>query len=97
MLINGVKCAQVCAIPFQPNGADARLQAATKEMEMNASEYVDTTQLARHTGIAASTWNKRRVTGDSPRWSKIGARVIYRLADVEKWIEERARRSTSDA
>tara|TARA_R110002124_G_scaffold183210_1_gene350610 strand:+ start:1552 stop:1752 length:201 start_codon:yes stop_codon:yes gene_type:complete len=66
-------------------------------MEMNASEYVDTTQLARHTGIAASTWNKRRVTGDSPRWSKIGARVIYRLADVEKWIEERARRSTSDA
>jgi predicted DNA-binding transcriptional regulator AlpA len=59
-------------------------------------DYVDTTTLASRTGIAASTWCKRRVTGDTPKFLKIGTRVLYRLADVEKWMEAHARDSTSD-
>jgi predicted DNA-binding transcriptional regulator AlpA len=64
---------------------------------MDKTEYVDTPRLALHTGIAASTWNKRRGTGDTPPFMKIGSRVLYRLADVDKWMEARARNSTSDS
>ena len=77
-------------------GADGP-QEAWKGTCMDRTEYVDTSRLALHTGIAASTWSKRRCTGDTPNFYKIGARVLYRLADVEKWMEARARNSTSDA
>ena len=58
---------------------------------------INTSQLALRTGIAASTWNKRRLTGDSPPHVKIGRRVLYRWTDVEAWLESKLRHSTSDA
>lgn len=58
---------------------------------------IDTNELAEKTGIAASTWNKRRLTGDSPPHMKIGRRVLYRWSDVEAWLEGKLRQSTSDA
>lgn len=58
--------------------------------------FLDTTQLSERTGVAASTWNKRRLTGDSPPHVKIGRRVLYRWSDVEEWIESKLRHSTSD-
>lgn len=62
-----------------------------------ASEYLNTQQLAEHTGIAASTWCKRRVTGDGPAYIKAGRLVLYRWPDVEAWFAKQARTSTSDA
>lgn len=61
------------------------------------SKLIDTEQLAMRTGIAASTWTKRRLTGDSPPHIKIGRRVLYRWSDVEAWLKTKLRRSTSDA
>ncbi|MEE2526234.1 helix-turn-helix domain-containing protein [Hyphobacterium sp. HN65] len=58
--------------------------------------YVDTSRLAEHTGIAASTWTKRRLTGDGPHFIKIGRRVLYRWSDVEAWFEQHLQASTSD-
>lgn len=58
---------------------------------------IDTGTLALRTGIAASTWNKRRLTGDSPPHVKIGRRVLYRWSDVEAWLDSKLRHSTSDA
>ena len=61
------------------------------------TQYIDTERLAALTGIAASTWSKRRLTGDSPPFRKVGRRVLYHWADVEAWLDGCVRQSTSDA
>jgi predicted DNA-binding transcriptional regulator AlpA len=64
---------------------------------MNPNEYVDVKGLAAITGISASTWNKRRLTGDTPPFSKIGKSVRYHVPIVRAWMDERMRRSTSES
>ena len=63
---------------------------------MDHQEYVDTRKLAEITGISISTWNKRRVSGDTPTFTKIGKSVRYHVPTVKAWLAERVRRSTSD-
>lgn len=63
---------------------------------MLPNEYVDTRGLAKITGISVSTWNKRRLTGDTPPYTKIGKSVRYHVATVKTWMEEHQRRSTSE-
>jgi len=63
---------------------------------MDFKEYVTTYELADLTGISASTWNKRRLTGDSPLFVKVGKSVRYHVPTAKAWLAERARRSTSD-
>lgn len=62
---------------------------------MDRDEFVNVQKLAEITGISASTWNKRRLTGDTPPFSKIGRSVRYHIPTVKEWMAERARRSTS--
>jgi predicted DNA-binding transcriptional regulator AlpA len=64
---------------------------------MPPNEFVDVKGLAAITGISASTWNKRRLTGDTPPFSKIGKSVRYHIPTVKAWMNERVRRSTSDS
>ena len=45
------------------------------ESDIAPGDYLTVGQLAQVTGISASTWNKRRVTGDSPPFSKVGRRI----------------------
>lgn len=59
--------------------------------------FIDTQRLSGLTGIAASTWNKKRLSGDGPAFIKAGRRVLYRWSDVEAWLLDQQRRSTSDA
>ena len=64
---------------------------------MHHHEYVDTRKLAEIAGISASTWNKRRLTGDAPPFTKIGKSVRYHIPTVREWMNERMRRSTSQS
>jgi predicted DNA-binding transcriptional regulator AlpA len=64
---------------------------------MSPNEYVDTRKLAEITGISASTWNKRRLTGDTPPFMKVGKSVRYHVPTVRAWLAERVRRSTSES
>ena len=59
-------------------------------------EYVDVNGLAELTGISASTWNKRRLTGDSPPFVRVGRSVRYHVPTSRAWLTARQRRSTSD-
>lgn len=59
-------------------------------------QYLDTKALAGRTGLSASYWNQTRLRGDGPEFLKIGRRVLYRWADVEAWLAERRRQSTSE-
>jgi excisionase family DNA binding protein len=43
-----------------------------------------------------STLNKLRVTGGGPRYVKIGGKILYDQRDLDKWIEDHKRNSTSD-
>lgn len=51
---------------------------------------------ASYTGLSVSTLNKLRVFGGGPIFYKLGRRVAYDTADLEAWLAERRRRSTSD-
>lgn len=62
----------------------------------NSGEYLDVNDLERLTKISKSTWDKKRLTGDGPRFIKIGRAVRYRLSDVEAWLAAHAVSSTSE-
>lgn len=64
---------------------------------MNHLTFHDTARLAAVTGISESTWNKRRLRGDGPAFLKVGRRVLYRWCDVETWLLQQTKSSTSDA
>lgn len=47
-------------------------------------------------GLSASTLNKWRVQGCGPRYVKLGRAVLYRVEDLDRWLQEHTRSSTSD-
>jgi len=52
---------------------------------------------AEYIALKESTLEKLRCSGGGPRFVKLGARAIgYDIADLDLWIEERKRGSTSD-
>jgi predicted DNA-binding transcriptional regulator AlpA len=64
---------------------------------MNTSNCLLTeTQVAILIGRAVPTLQKDRVHGTGPRYVKLGRLVRYRPADVETWLAERTRKSTSE-
>ena len=56
---------------------------------------LNTVEAADYCGSSASTFEKLRLHGSGPIYSKIG-RVVYRLADLDEWLAANRRRSTSD-
>lgn len=67
----------------------------------NATEkplpMLHTRDAADYCGSTASTFEKLRLNGGGPVYSKIGRRVVYRLADLDEWLAANRRRSTSDS
>lgn len=61
------------------------------------SEKVNVGALAKLTGLAASTLNKLRLTGEGPPYLKLGRRVVYDVAAVNEWMASKTRRSTSQS
>ncbi len=46
--------------------------------------------------LSERTLERLRLTGGGPRFAKAGRRVVYRVEDLEAWITERLRHSTSE-
>lgn len=57
---------------------------------------LNTHAAAAYSGLARSTLEKLRVFGGGPHYIKIGRRVVYDLTDLEQWLGNHRRRSTSD-
>ena len=53
--------------------------------------YIDERELARRTTLAPRTLQLMRRNGGGPPFAKLGGRVVYKWADVERWIQERTR------
>jgi excisionase family DNA binding protein len=56
---------------------------------------LDTAEAAEYLGLGKSTLDKLRVTGGGPAFFKVGARVVYDSADLDAWIAQHRRSSTS--
>lgn len=52
---------------------------------------VDEQELSRLTTLSRTTLATMRRKGGGPKFAKLGHRIVYRLADVERWIEEHTR------
>lgn len=51
---------------------------------------------ARYLGLSTSVLAKMRMRGDGPPFIKMGRRVvIYRLADLVAWMDDRQRMTTA--
>ena len=57
---------------------------------------LDATEAAHCLGLSQSTLAKLRLTGNGPAYCKLGRRVVYRREDLEAWLAENRRRSTSE-
>ncbi len=58
--------------------------------------YLRTQEAARHLGVSPRTLEKHRIYGTGPLYRKIGGRVVYKVADLERWTDQGIRKSTSD-
>jgi len=53
-----------------------------------------TAEAAKYCGSSASTFEKFRLTGGGPVYSKIGRHVVYRVEHLNAWLAANQRRST---
>ncbi len=56
---------------------------------MAAHEYIDTRVLAERYGISPVTAERWRCRGNGPPFYRFGRRIIYRVSDIEAWLEAR--------
>ena len=64
---------------------------------IQVGEYLDEAALADRYLIPPRTAQRWRSTGGGPPFVRLGARrVLYRVADVERWLTERTFKSRAD-
>ena len=55
-----------------------------------------TPSAGKYTGLANSTLEKMRLTGEGPTFIRLTKRAVgYRQSDLDDWLESRSRKSTS--
>jgi len=74
------------------------VETPAREKAMSpSSQNLRPNQAAAYLGFAASTLAKMRLRGDGPIFSKIGRRlIIYEQHNLDAYVAERRRRSTSE-
>ena len=51
---------------------------------------------ARYLNLSTSTLAKMRLSGNTPKYIKMGRRVAYRQIDLEAWVDSQRFQSTSE-
>ncbi len=62
----------------------------------NEPRLLTTEEAAAWLGLSPRTLERYRVTGEGPKFRKIGRWVRYTVADLNAWLEGCTRTSTSD-
>lgn len=55
-----------------------------------------TEEAAEYTRLSVPTLNRFRVTGEGPKFLKLGGAVRYRKSDIEAWLDANLQNSTSE-
>ena len=58
--------------------------------------YLRTQAAAQYTGLSTSTLAKLRLSGRGAVYSKLGRAVVYAVEDLDAWLAQNRRRSTSE-
>ena len=61
------------------------------------NDVLTTVEAARYVRLGKPTLERFRLTGEGPRYAKLGGAVRYRRADLDQWLESRLVASTSAA
>ena len=62
---------------------------------MTTKRVLRTPEAADYTGLSPSTLEKYRLSGDGPKFIRLGGRAVgYDIRDLDAWLDEQ-RRSTS--
>ena len=61
------------------------------------SDYMTPKEAAEYLRSSPSTLAKRRITGNSPPFTRIGSAIRYRRVDLDIWMNGNVRRSTSES
>lgn len=59
--------------------------------------YLRPPEAARYVALSSSTLAKLRLSGDGPPYFKAGRCIVYDALDLDDWLSQRRRRSTSDS
>lgn len=63
---------------------------------MEVRELMDPPTASAYVGIAVQTLARWRVEGGGPTYIKCGSRIRYDRVDLDRWLNERRRRTTAD-
>jgi excisionase family DNA binding protein len=61
------------------------------------STTCNTGDAATYLGLSKPYLEKLRCSGGGPRFAKLGRRVVYRVSDLDTWLENHIKISTSAA
>lgn len=71
------------------------MDAAQSASHDDGPRYLDNDEAAAFLKLSPRTLEKQRVRGGGPAFRKFGRRVVYALADLEAWADQRRYNSTS--
>lgn len=67
---------------------------------MQSPSFMSTPDAAKYLCVSSKVMEKWRVTGDGPPFMRLGGkirgRIVYKIADLDSWANDRRRTSTSD-
>ena len=59
------------------------------------SDVLTTAEAAQYVRLGKPTIERFRLTGEGPKYCKLGGAVRYRRCDLDEWLQTRLIRSTS--
>jgi hypothetical protein len=59
------------------------------------NQRLNSREAAKHCGLGFSTMAKLRLSGGGPRYMKIGSKIIYDSADLDRWLASKRAENTS--
>jgi len=60
------------------------------------TDILNTKEAASYVRLGKPTLERFRISGDGPRYCKLGGAVRYRKTDLDTWLESRLVQSTSE-
>ena len=80
--------------PLRPYPAPAATQQPAQTTQ--PARYLTNDEAAEFLRLSPRTLEKQRVIGGGPRFRKFGRRVMYAVADLDAWADQRSYETTSD-
>lgn len=69
------------------------MTSTTKTLDGRAVGALSPRDAAVYLGVSPKTMENWRASGDGPDFAKLGARVVYRIVDLDKFLAKRVVRA----